>query len=175
VTTSALVPLVVGTVAGTPIGVWILANAPASLINRLIGLMLIVVAVLEWRRLYPTELIGRGWGLGAGFLAGILGGAVGTPGPPAIVYATTQPWSPRTIKANLQAFFFVNQVLILAGYWRAGLVTEEIGRLTLAFAIPAVVGMAAGVAFFGRINAVVFRRIVFALIFVSGLLLVARG
>jgi uncharacterized membrane protein YfcA len=105
----ALVDLIAGTIAGTPLGVWGLAALPAAALNRLIGLMLVVAFVLEVRGLYPRRRAGRGWGLGTGVLAGMIGGAVGTPGPPVILYAATQRWSPRAIKANLQAFFTVNQ------------------------------------------------------------------
>ncbi len=175
VTLRALTYLLIGTVIGTPLGVWVLASAPASLINRLIGFMLVLVALLEWRGLYPTQLVGRGWPLGAGVLAGLLGGAVGTPGPPAILYAATQDWSPRTVKANLQAFFFVNQSTILVGYWWSGLLTSEVAGLTLTFAVPAAIGLVVGVALFGRVNPAVFRRLVFMLIFVSGIALLVRG
>lgn len=171
----SLVELVIGTLVGTPLGVWALARLPASVLNRLIGLTLLVAVALEWRGLYPERLRGRGWGLGAGLLAGVIGGAVGTPGPPVILYATTQGWSPRTIKANLQAFFVVNQVVILAGYWWAGLLTREVWRLTAAFAVPAIVGVAVGIALFSQVDHVRFRRIVFALLFVSGVVLLARG
>jgi len=167
--------LVLGTVAGTPLGVWALASFPASVLNRLIGAMLLVAVGLEWRGLYPEKLEGRRWGLGAGVLAGVIGGAVGTPGPPVVLYATTQGWGPRTIKANLQAFFVVNQVVILAGYGWAGLLTDEVWRLAAVFALPAVAGVALGVGLFDRVDAVRFRRIVFALLFVSGLTLLARG
>jgi len=43
------------------------------------------------------------------------------------------------------------------------------------FALPAVAGVALGVGLFDRVDAVRFRRIVFALLFVSGLTLLARG
>ena len=172
---ASVVDLVIGTVVGTPLGVWALASLPASVLNRLIGAMLLVAVGLEWRGLYPERLAGRPWGLGAGLLAGVIGGAVGTPGPPVILYATTQGWSPRTIKANLQAFFVVNQVVILAGYWWAGLLTREVWRFTAVFALPAIVGVALGIALFSRVDHVRFRRIVFALLFVSGAVLLARG
>lgn len=174
-TPARLADLVVGTIAGTPLGVWALASLPASALNRLIGLMLLVAVALEWRGLYPERLARRGWGLGAGVLAGVIGGAVGTPGPPVVLYATTQGWSPRTIKANLQAFFVVNQAVILAGYWWAGLLTREVWRFAALFAAPAIVGVAAGVALFNRTDPVRFRRIVFALLFVSGAVLLVRG
>ena len=120
-TPRALIDLTVGTLLGTPVGVWVLASLPASLLNRLIGAVLVLVVVLELRRALPERLEGRGWGLGAGFLAGLIGGAVGTPGPPVIVYAATQGWSPRTMKANIMGFFVLNQGAILLGYWWAGL------------------------------------------------------
>src|SRR5256886_2456821 len=101
----ALVDLTLGTLAGTPPGVWLLASLPVRLLNRLIGAVLVLVVVLEARRALPERVHGRGWALLAGFLAGLVGGAVGTPGPPVIVYATTQGWSPRTMKANIMGFF----------------------------------------------------------------------
>jgi uncharacterized membrane protein YfcA len=171
----AIAALLGGTVAGTPIGVWGLAALPAGVLNRLIGLMLVVAFVLETRRLYPEGLRGRGWGFGAGFAAGVLGGAVGTPGPPVVLYAAARGWSGRAIKANLQAFFLVNQAAILVGYGWAGLLTREVWGLALAFAAPALVGVAAGALLFDRVDPRRFRRIVFAVILVSGLVLLVRG
>ena len=167
--------LVVGSVVGTPFGVWVLATLPASVLSRMIGAVLVVVVVLEWLSVYPERLHGRAWALGAGLVAGVIGAAVGTPGPPVVLYMASQGWPPRTIKANLQAFFVVNQVVILAGYWWAGLLTGEVGRVAVLFAVPAVVGLAAGLALFDRVDPVRFRKIVFALLFVSGLALLVRG
>jgi uncharacterized protein len=167
--------LLIGTVAGTPLGVWVLATLPISALNRLIGLVLVIVVALELRGVMPTHLAARGWGLGAGFLAGLMGGAVGTPGPPVVLYATTQPWSPRTMKANTMAFFVVNQGAILSGYWWAGLLTREMATVSAVFLAPALAGLATGAALFGRLDPARFRRIVFALLLASGLILLVRG
>jgi uncharacterized membrane protein YfcA len=167
--------LLAGTLLGTPVGVWTLATLSASTLHRLIGLMLVVAVLLEWLGRYPETLRGPWWGLGAGAAAGVVGGAVGTPGPPVILYAAAQRWSPRTMKANLQVFFAVNQAAILAGYWWAGLLTADVLRLALTFAVPALAGVAAGVMLFNRIDAARFRRVVFALLFVSGVVLLVRG
>jgi uncharacterized membrane protein YfcA len=174
-TPRSLVAQLIGTVAGTPIGVWILASLPVSALNRLIGLVLVVVVALELRGAMPRRLVGRAWGLGSGFLAGLLGGAVGTPGPPVVVYATTQDWSPRTVKANLMGFFVANQGVILIGYWWAGLLTREAMTVSVVFALPALAGGATGVALFGRLDAGRFRRVLFVLLLVSGLVLLVRG
>lgn len=167
--------LVVGTIVGTPAGVWLLAGLPPDMLKRLIGLVLLAIVALEWLGLYPARLRGRGWGFGAGLVAGLIGGAVGTPGPPVILYAAAQDWSPRTVKANIQAFLIVNQALILIGYWWAGLLDREVWRLTALYAAPAVLGLAAGMLLFTRLDRVRFRRVVFVVLFVSGLVLLLGG
>ena len=171
----ALAELFLGTVVGTPLGVWGAAALPAAALNRLIGLMLVVAFVLEVRGLYPRRLSGRGWGLGAGLLAGVIGGAVGTPGPPVILYAATRGWSPREMKANLQAFFAVNQGVILVAYWWTGLLTLEVARLAASVAAPAVAGVVLGALLFHRVDHAAFRRVVFTLLLLSGLVLLVRG
>src|SRR5262245_54913683 len=90
-----LIDLSIGSVAGTPLGVWVLASLPLPALNRLIGLVLVIVVLLELRGVMPTRLVGRAWALSTGLLSGAIGGAVGTPGPPIVVYATTQGSSPR--------------------------------------------------------------------------------
>jgi uncharacterized membrane protein YfcA len=165
----------VGTAVGAPVGVWILSVVPIAALNRLIGATLVAVVVLEWAGLNPRELAGRGWRLGAGMLAGVAGAAVGTPGPPVILYSATQGWSPRTIKANLQAFFVVNQVVILAGYWWIGVIDGQVWRLAASFALPAAGGTALGMLLFSRVDHRRFRQLVFAVLLVAGILLIARG
>ena len=174
-TPRAVGSLVLGTIAGTPLGVWALAALPASALTRLIGLALLAAVAFELAGRLPARLTGRRWGLAAGALAGVIGGAVGTPGPPVVLYATTQGWSPRRFRANVQAFFIVNQAVILAGYWWAGLLTADVWRYTLVFAAPAVIGVAAGMSLFNRVDAIRFRRIVFWVIGLSGAVMLARG
>lgn len=174
-TLHGMAELAVGTVLATPAGVWLLADLPADVLKRLIGLVLLVIVALEWLGLYPERLRGRGWGFAAGLAAGLLGGAIGTPGPPVILYAAAQDWSPRTVKANIQAFLIVNQAVILAAYWWAALLDREVWRLTWLYAVPAVAGLAAGMLCFNRLDRARFRRVVFAVLFVSGVVLLIRG
>ncbi len=167
--------MLAGTVLGVPVGIWVLSLLPISTLTRLIGGTLLLVVLLEWTGLYPRRLAGRGWGIGAGVLAGVAGAAVGTPGPPVIVYSASQGWSPRTIKANLQAFFVVNQVVILAGYWWAGVLDGHVWRLAASFAVPAAGGTALGMLLFRRVDPQSFRKIVFGLLLVAGVILLVRG
>jgi uncharacterized membrane protein YfcA len=170
-----VIDLLAGTAVGAPLGVWILSLVPLAALNRLIGGTLVAVVILEWAGLNPQRLAARGWRVGAGLLAGVAGAAVGTPGPPVILYSATQDWSPRTIKANLQAFFVVNQIVILAGYWWVGVLDREVWRLAASFALPAAAGTALGMLLFSHVDHRRFRQLVFAILLVAGILLVVRG
>ena len=174
-TPGALAGLLVGSVLGTPAGVWVLAVAPASLLNRCIGAMLVIVVLLELTGRLPRSMNGPWWSVGMGTLSGLLGGAVGLPGPPVIVYAAARGWPPRTFKANVQAFFIVNQGLIVAGYALAGLLTAEVLRLSAVYFLPALAGLVVGMSLFDRVDPVRFRRLVFVLLLVSGVVLLATG
>jgi uncharacterized membrane protein YfcA len=92
-----------------------------------------------------------------------------------ILYTASQEWSPRTVKANIQAFLIVNQAVILIGYWWTGLLDREVWRLAGLYAVPAVAGIAAGMVLFNRLDRARFRRVVFAVLFVSGLVLLLKG
>ena len=170
-----LVSLLIGTALGTPVGVWVLEALPPSLLKRLIGLILMGVVVIEWYGAYPEKLSGRHWGLWAGGLAGVLGGAIGTPGPPVILYATAQGWSPRVMKAMLQAFFLVNYSVIVVNHWWAGLLTREVAWLACLYVVPSAIGVVAGIRLCDRMHQGRFRRLIFALLFVLGLAMCVRG
>jgi uncharacterized protein len=172
---SSIRDLLLGTLAGIPIGVWGLAALPISMLNRLLGVVLIVVTACEFRGLMPARLDGRAWGIGAGFAAGVIGGAVGTPAPPVIVYAMSQGWAARTMKANITVFLLVNQLITLGGYWWAGLVTREVAVLAASYAAPGVAGACAGMLLFDRIDAARFRLVVSAVLLLSGVLLLVAG
>jgi uncharacterized membrane protein YfcA len=73
------------------------------------------------------------------------------------------------------AFFVVNQAMILAGFWWADLLTREVLTLTAAYALPALAGLLAGMAMFTRTDPIRFRRVLFGLLLLSGLVLLLRG
>lgn len=174
VTLRPLLLLCAGTFVGTPLGVWLLSALPAGPVNITLGALLIAAALLDWLRANPPVLRSKWWAVAAGVVAGTIGGA-GIPGPPVVMYATSQGWEPRQVKANLQGFFMVNQSVALAGFWMSGLLTSQVVEMAVTFAIPSAVGLAIGMAMFGRVDAIKFRRMVYGLIFLSGVGLLLKG
>lgn len=168
--------LLLGAVLGTPAGVWLLDTLSTSLLKRLIGVVLVgAMVLLEWGGRAAAPITGRGWSFGAGTLAGVLGGAIATPGPPVILYAMTQGWPPRTMQAMLYAFFLVSYSATLVNHWLVGLVTPEVLHLAWLYALPAALGVAGGHWLSDRIPQRQFRRLLCGILLILGLLLALRG
>jgi uncharacterized membrane protein YfcA len=78
------------------------------------------------------------WAIPFGFVAGILGGAYNTNGPPVVIYGECRRWSPQAFSATLQSYFFPTGIFILIGHGLSGLWTPDIFRL-YAMSLPGVV------------------------------------
>ncbi|MBM3222478.1 MAG: sulfite exporter TauE/SafE family protein [Candidatus Tectomicrobia bacterium] len=167
--------LFLGALLGVPLGVWSLTNLPPQMLRRVLGLVLVGLVFSEFYGVYPKSLTGRYWSYGAGFISGLLGGAVGVTGPPVALYAATQPWKPPVMKATLQNFLLANQGFILFSCWWSGLVTPPVLWRAVSFALPAIAGVALGIYCFYRVDYLRFRRIIFMLLGVMGAILCLRG
>lgn len=168
-----IAPLLAATLPGIAVGVCTLKIVPAQWLEILMGSVLMLFALhsllVTPRRAERNAL----WALPAGFLSGVLGGSIGAPGPPVILYASLQAWPKDEIKASLAEFFLLNGLVICSTQAASGLTTPEVLRF-LAMALPAlVVGMFAGIAAYRRLGDKQYRRIVFgALLLLGGMLLI---
>lgn len=113
-----LIP-VAGLAVGLPLGILLLAQISEEQMRLIIGITLILAVILIalFRELKLIEKwvgdreIGNTWYLGliAGFISGVLGGAVAIPGPSMILYGAfmlaTNAWDSKKMKAIFTAFF----------------------------------------------------------------------
>jgi uncharacterized membrane protein YfcA len=156
---------------GVPIGVWVLANVDESLVNRVVGLILVAYAVYSLVQPAAPRLISRRWVYPAGFVAGCLGAAYNTPGPPVIVYGSLRQWPKDEFRAVLQTFFFFNGVLVVGSHLVAGHVTGQVLTFYLHSAPALVLGILAGSRLDSRVSRERFRLLVTAMILIIGLAL----
>jgi uncharacterized membrane protein YfcA len=134
--------LLLPTLAGIPIGIWLLRFAHQGMLKAALACVLLVFSVysLVGKSKLHLERDSRAWMLGCGFLAGILGGAYGMNGPPLVVYGALRRWSPQHFRATLQAYFLPASAIAIIGYALAGLWTPPVTHyflLSLLAAIPA--------------------------------------
>ena len=157
---------------GVPMGIWILANMDATLVKQALGLVLILFATYSLARPSVAWTPSPRWVYPAGFVAGCLGGAYNTPGPPAILYGTLRQWPRDEFRAGLQTLFLVNGLLVVSSHLVAGHLTLPV----LTYCLYTVPALALGIFFASRVDSRVdrdrFRTLVAVMILLLGLSLV---
>ena len=154
---------------GVPMGIWVLSNVEGTVVKQALGLLLLLFALYSVIRPVTSWIPSPRWVYPAGFLAGCLGGAYNTPGPPAIVYGTLRQWPRDEFRAVLQSLFLVNGLLVVASHIVAGHLTAPVLTYYL-YTVPA---LAVGILLASRVDSRVdrerFRILVMARISVLGL------
>ena len=107
-----------------------------------------------------------------GFIAGIIGGAYNTSGPPVIIYGNCRRWPPKEFKGNLQGYFLVTSVVIILGHLISGNLTVDVWKYFFVAAPAMILGVIAGVSLDKVINPELFRKIVLILLLIMGVNLV---
>nr|WP_314260277.1 sulfite exporter TauE/SafE family protein [uncultured Devosia sp.] len=169
-----LLPLVIGGLIGVPLGAMLLQWLDPTVFKFALGLFLLLYCPVML--LLPADFTFRHGGRladgASGFAGGVLGGLAGISGPVPTLWTTLRGWDKDTQRGVLQAFNIAMHVATLTAYLLAGSITGEVlvmfGWITPALAIPAVLG----VLLFRRLATMTFRRMILALLFISGLTLV---
>ena len=160
--------LSLASLVGIPIGVVFLKRVDERIVLTLLGGLLAGYALYALFKLRPPELRSSGRGYLFGFLAGMLGGAYNTSGPPAIIYGDCQRWSPSEFKSNLQGFFLLGDLVVIASHALAHNLNAAVFEVYWP-ALP-VIGAAllAGLSLDKSLNPHLFRKFVLVLLVVMG-------
>ncbi len=123
--------LVLSTLFGIPLGLWLLAAVAESVVNAILAVVIIGFSshCLVSRSSFQLNDDRSAWVFGFG--AGVLGGAYGMNGPPLVVCGSLRHWSPAHFRATLQGYFLPASLLGMGGYWLAGLWTPAVTRYYL--------------------------------------------
>ena len=110
----------------------------------------------------------------SGFVGGALLGLFGAGGPAMVIYLTRRLPSKVVLRASIIMLFLCIDAARLGAYLTAGMLTHESARLACWTLPAALLGSSAGTKAQNRVNRQVFRRIVAAVLFATGLLLAGR-
>ena len=167
--------LILGSLIGVPIGVFILKNGDDRNIRIAIGCIISLIAL--YNLLHPSlYIIKKAWPAPIfGFAGGILGGAFNTSGPPVVIYGAMRQWPPLVFVGMMQAYFIPTDIFIIIGHAQSGLLNLEIVRLFL-WCIPVLLpSIFIGYQLKKRIPVHKFRKGIFVIILLSGLMLIVRS
>jgi uncharacterized membrane protein YfcA len=140
--------LIAATLVGIPIGIWLVKYAPEAIVTRLLGLFLVSFGLYRLCKWQLLQLDSPAWAAPVGFIAGILGGAYNTNGPPVVIYGEMRRWPPTQFRATLQSYFFPTGLGILVSHGIGGLWTEQVIQL-YSWSLP---GILAAIAIGGWLN-----------------------
>ena len=169
--------LVGASVVGIPLGVWLLRAADEHIVKAALAGVIILFSGWSLAARRPPELArdSRRWMVGAGVVAGVLGGAYGMNGPPLVIYGALRRWDPPRFRATLQAYFLPASALGLVGYAATGLVGAALLR-DVAWCLPgAAVAIVLGRALNRRLTSKAFVRWVYAGLIAVGVALLAQA
>lgn len=177
------VPLILFSLLGVPVGTYALVRLPETVVFAVLGATMIGYVAFElirWRVLIGAHR--RHWndptlvgGALAGFIAGVLGGAYASNGPPAIIYGSLRGWPKGEFKSVLQSLFVVNGLFLIAWQGGSGLLTREVAWYSL-FAFPGlIVGAVIGARLDRHIKQALFRRMVLFLLALLGVTMIVRA
>jgi uncharacterized membrane protein YfcA len=171
-----LVPFLVGGAIGVPIGGEVLRWASPASLRLAIGAILIIFSLYSLLRpkLASAGDAGNLADGTVGVVNGIIGGATGLAGIVATVWCSVRGWPAPEQRAVFQPVGV--SVFLMTALWLGG--TGMIGKDTIGLfliGLPALaVGTWAGLKLFGRLDEVWFRRVLLALLLISGISLVAH-
>jgi hypothetical protein len=126
------IKLLIGSMIGIPLGMFFLIHSPEQVIKTFLGIILILFALYRFLNPKLPLLSNDKWGYLFGFVAGLLGGAYNTNGPPAVIYGTLRQWSPGNFRSTLQGFLLPANCMIVFGHGLGGLWNAQVFNLFLA-------------------------------------------
>jgi uncharacterized membrane protein YfcA len=174
---TAIWPIIAASIVGIPIGIYFLSRVNEEITLTFLGIVIITYAsyalVEGFTHLIRLpELKHVSWAYLSGFIAGILGGAYNTSGPPVIIYGHSKSWPTAEFKSNLQGFFVISSLVIVLGHaWNRNFSPAIWGYFL--WSIPAMVlGILTGTRLDQYIKPEIFRRFVLVLLLIMGMRLI---
>jgi uncharacterized protein len=171
----SLVPLIVGCLVATPLGVYLLAHAPQAPMQIALGVF-VLVAVLMMALGYamktmPNMITSTLVGAASGFC----NGAFGIGGPPVILFYFASPAGHIAGRASVIAFFLATDLIGLTFQAGEGLVTKAAFMRALIFLPALLIGVWIGSRGFKSANQETFRKIVLGIMALLGAITLIKG
>jgi len=163
-------PFLLAATLSVGIGVQVFVRVDAPLLSALLGVLLVLYALFSLTR--PRLAIParhRVWaGPLLGTLNGVLTGMTGSFLVPGVFYLQAIGLTRDRFIQAMAMLFSASTVALALGFGSERLITAELGALSAAAVIPALVGMALGQRLRSRLPEAAFRRVFFAALMALG-------
>lgn len=164
--------LIAFSLLGIPVGLYALSYVPDHIMKLGLGGFIILYSFYS---LFIPRLpvYDRRWiAAPMGAVAGALGAAFSTNGPPVVMYGMLRNLGPAAFRGTLNAFFTANNIAIIGGLATSGILTISTLKLVMLCIPTMILGSIVGQYVHKRISVKVFRIMVFLLLIASGAMLI---
>lgn len=166
--------LIISTLLGIPVGILLLKGVYDDVMKLILSFVIIIFSLYKICNPKLFTLANDKLACIFGLLAGILGGAYNTNGPPVVVYGNLRRWDPAKFRATLQGYFLPTGAMIALGHGIGGLWTQQV-LVNYLISLPIVfVAILLG----GRLNSKIpkgkFDKYVYMLLIVLGAVLLVN-
>jgi len=121
--------LIISTLVGIPVGIALLKGVDERIMQTLLACVILLFSGFNLSNLAVPKLKSERSSYLFGFVAGLLGGAYNTNGPPIVIFASMREWPPAEFRATLQGYFFVTGFMLLGAHALGGLWNERVFTL----------------------------------------------
>ena len=172
-----LMPFILGSALGIPVGIAALRWASPIHFRIGVGLLLMLFSLYNLARPKLPEMkgAGRGADVAVGFLNGVIGGSTGLAGIVTVIWTSMRGWSRDEQRAVFQPTGVASFLMIILAFGGIGIITLDTVRLFLIGLPILAIGTWLGWALYGKLDEAAFRRIVLVLLLISGATLVASA
>ncbi|MGA1866631.1 MAG: sulfite exporter TauE/SafE family protein [Thermoplasmatota archaeon] len=170
-----ITPILLGAVAGLPLGTFLLLILPGDILKVAIGSVIIFFGslLLSGRSIQVKKE--NLFSIPAGFTSGVLNGSISMSGPPVILLFSNMGIRKGNFRANLVTYFFLLNIITLMAFALTGLISEEV-LVLFAITLPAsFIGIFAGTKVSKIVREDLFRKIALVLVIAAGLMSLVMG
>lgn len=166
-------PFLIGAALGAPVGVSILSWANPVYLRAGVGTFLVLYALYALLRpaIAPVNAGGAVADAGIGFLNGVLGGITGLAGILVTIWCGLRGWPKEVQRTVFQPVAVATFLMSALWIGAKGAITPDTTKLFLVGLPALLAGTWLGLKLFGRLDETGFRKIVLALLLISGAVL----
>ena len=169
--------LIIASFFGIPIGIYFLKNGNENFTKIILGVVIIGISVynLFIKKENKQTKINPNLVYVFGFIAGILGGAFNTGGPPIAIFGTLSGWSQMQFIGTLQGYFLPNDIFILVGQFISGLLNKTVFHYYIISLPFLLIALVIGNKLRSKIPVEKFNVYIFMLLLIIGIIFLTRS
>lgn len=170
-----LLPIIIGNLIGSIIGIHYLLAVQNDTLLKILGIIILFSSIFLFLAdkkiiIKPNVLIG----LISGIISGALSALFSVGGPPLLLYLTSIIKDKTQLRATSLGFFLINGIMQVILIFINRLATQEVITLFILFIPVLLLGNWIGNKIHLKTSEIIFRRIVFAILILSGCILLIK-